>query len=663
MTSAVFPVPPAADEGRRASSRQATMLAVQRLLTLRGIRTRIDDLDAHCPAQTDAAWLARTLAAHGVFARVVNVPPDGLTYLRRPALLCMNDGATVLLNAVGPRRVCIEDGRGRNTWLPASELLARYTGVAVEPTLSLRDVTSVFRGWLALLVSERTLALEALGLSLALSLLALLSPWLTGLAVDRALPDSAPTLLLLLAVAVALTAVQQGWLGYLRQRCVIALDARVQTTALRESFVRLLARPYLEVAERTVGEQTQYIDSTERATYTPAEVTFLPALDLMVLASHVAGLCLVSFHVGVVASLLLLASLSIAGPLASRATRLEHERTSASARARSLLHELISGVMAIKAAGASRACVARWLGLLVDERTLGLRRERLELGVSCLLLAAQHAATLSVIGIGGSEVLEGSLSLGGLAMAFMYADGLGAASTRLSQAIGRMATLAPHLRRMQIVLSQPAPAQRPAVAPPAPHDDDDAIVLDDVWFRYHPSHPWILEGYSLRVKRGAFLHLHGVSGQGKTTVLRLIAGLLTPERGTVRVGGKPTGPGGERVAYLPQDAHLLEGSILANLMLMSGKSPDALMASVQATGLDEWLRTLPMGLETVLPPGGGNLSGGQRQWIALTAAVASNRAILLLDEPTSHLDHARRKTLQLEQLLAGRTVVAVSHEG
>jgi ABC-type bacteriocin/lantibiotic exporter with double-glycine peptidase domain len=95
---------------------------------------------------------------------------------------------------------------------------------------------------------------------------------------------------------------------------------------------------------------------------------------------------------------------------------------------------------------------------------------------------------------------------------------------------------------------------------------------------------------------------------------------------------------------------------------MSGVAPGALAPAMRATALDSWIDTLPMRLETLLPPSGTTLSGGQRQWIALTAAVASRRPIALLDEPTSHLDRLRREQLDLERLFAGRTVVMVSHE-
>jgi ABC-type bacteriocin/lantibiotic exporter with double-glycine peptidase domain len=243
----------------------------------------------------------------------------------------------------------------------------------------------------------------------------------------------------------------------------------------------------------------------------------------------------------------------------------------------------------------------------------------------------------------------------------MYVEGLNAACSRLTRAVQRFALMAPHLGRVRALLASESVSRRELPALPM-QPDEAAIVLDRVWFRYSPGDAWVLRDYSLRVRRGEFLRVCGASGGGKTTILRLIAGLVEPERGSVRVFGAPPTQAERAFAYLPQDAHLLEGSILTNLTLMSGAGPDALAAAQRATALDTWVETLPMRLETLLPPGGKTLSGGQRQWIALTAAVASARPIVLLDEPTSHLDRPRREQLDLERLFAGRTVVMVSHE-
>lgn len=96
------------------------------------------------------------------------------------------------------------------------------------------------------------------------------------------------------------------------------------------------------------------------------------------------------------------------------------------------------------------------------------------------------------------------------------------------------------------------------VSNPAERGDPDAVVLENVWFRYAPHEPWVLKDYCLRVARGEKLHLEGASGTGKTTVLRLIAGLLRPERGSVRVFGDDPACAAPRIAYLPQQIYLFE---------------------------------------------------------------------------------------------------------
>jgi ABC-type bacteriocin/lantibiotic exporter with double-glycine peptidase domain len=649
------PVTPELSPGARAAH------ALHRYLHLHGARPRLSELVEQCPAAIDAGWLEQRCGEHGAPVRVVELSGRRLRSLRVPALVALSDGSAQLLTRAGLRRVTLEDGWGRRTRWPIPELLARCGSTALEPAPLLRGVTGLVRAWVAVLLRERRLVLEALVTSIALACAGLFAPWLSGSAVDHALPSGAIGYLQLLAIGTVAAALLRGGLGYLRQRALIGLDGRIQVSALREAFARLLTRPYLEVSGSSVGEQTQIVDSVERVAQAPAEFTFAPLMDLLLIAGYLFGLGWIAWPIG--ASVGALAALGIVagGALAVQAARVEREASEAGARATGLLHELVSGVQSIKAAGAARACVGRWFGLVVDERALVLRRDTLELWSSSVALAVQQLSALLVIGAGGYAVLGGTLSLGRFATALLYADALSASAARLTEALAKLALLAPHVQRAQALMRRPMPPRvQPLMA--ASSGDADAIVLEDVWFRYRPDAPWVLQGYSLRVRRGEHLRLRGRSGHGKTTVLRLIAGLLEPERGSVRVFGSAPRQADACFAYLPQDCHLLEGSIRNNLMLMSGVAPNELGSALAATGLDQWIETLPMRLETMLPPGGHNLSGGQRQWIALTAALASRRPILLLDESTSHIDRPRREQLKLEQLFAGRTVVMVSHE-
>jgi len=200
-----------------------------------------------------------------------------------------------------------------------------------------------------------------------------------------------------------------------------------------------------------------------------------------------------------------------------------------------------------------------------------------------------------------------------------------------------------------------------AMAPDLP-EAMGPIVMDDVWFRYGPERPWVLSGFNLRVAPGDTHFLRGGSGAGKTTILRLLAGLYPPERGSVTLGGVPPGQARPALLYLPQATLILEGTVMDNLRLISGGAPRAaLVRAARRSGLEALAATLPMGYDTPLLPGGATLSGGQRQLIALTAALASGRRLLLLDEAMASLDPAASARLSRVLAAGPWTVIAASH--
>lgn len=181
--------------------------------------------------------------------------------------------------------------------------------------------------------------------------------------------------------------------------------------------------------------------------------------------------------------------------------------------------------------------------------------------------------------------------------------------------------------------------------------------------------------HDLTVRRGGRVAVVGVSGVGKSTLLMTLAGLLAPVAGQLIVGGRDaveldvTDLRG-RVTYFAEDAHLFETSLLENLRVARGdlNAIDAVSA-LRAVGLGAWLETLPDGIETVLTGGDRAVSGGQRRRILLARALVSPADVLLLDEPTEHLDDVDgakllRALLDRESGLLGadRTVILVTHQ-
>ncbi|MFI5535905.1 ABC transporter ATP-binding protein/permease [Nocardia sp. NPDC051900] len=187
-------------------------------------------------------------------------------------------------------------------------------------------------------------------------------------------------------------------------------------------------------------------------------------------------------------------------------------------------------------------------------------------------------------------------------------------------------------------------------------------------------------GLSAILRPGALTVLAGPNGSGKSTAIQAILGLITPDRGAVTVDGVDVRELDQdqwwaRVAWLPQRPVLVPGTLRDNLELLGARTvdhaahgparvPDDLEVACLATGFDAVLDDLPERWNTVVGPGGVGLSLGQRQRLALTRVLATDRPILLLDEPTAHLDAAAEATV-LAALQArarmGATVVVVGH--
>jgi ABC-type bacteriocin/lantibiotic exporter with double-glycine peptidase domain len=261
------------------------------------------------------------------------------------------------------------------------------------------------------------------------------------------------------------------------------------------------------------------------------------------------------------------------------------------------------------------------------------------------------------------------MTLGDLLAAGMLADVVGASLGRLGRALLPLAAASAQAARVDSVLTPvPSNERRSRVAYPSVPETGRrpaaaaAIELDDASFRYAPDEPWIAERLSLSVAAGAVYRLRGASGSGKTTILRMMAGLIAPTRGRVTVLGQSPAALRDQILYVPQEVALFEGSILSNLTLLSGADKATVLAAAHQTGLADVWSTLPLGPDAIVFPRGANLSAGQRQLVVLTAALASSRKVLLLDEPLAHLDRPTRHRVLASPLFRDRTVVLVSHE-
>ena len=216
----------------------------------------------------------------------------------------------------------------------------------------------------------------------------------------------------------------------------------------------------------------------------------------------------------------------------------------------------------------------------------------------------------------------------------------------------------------------------PPMPPPAPPRDirtvaaqGITVVFEDVRFTWDPTRPTALNGLSFRVAAGETLVLAGPSGAGKSTVIEILLGFIRPDSGRVTINGADISDVVPRAlsrftAWIGQRPVLFAGTIRDNIRFARPEATDAEVdTAATAAQVAAFARDLPAGLETVVGEGGFGLSGGQAQRVAIARAYLKDAPLLLLDEPTAHLDPMTEADVldSLKRLAIGRTVILASH--
>ena len=192
--------------------------------------------------------------------------------------------------------------------------------------------------------------------------------------------------------------------------------------------------------------------------------------------------------------------------------------------------------------------------------------------------------------------------------------------------------------------------------------DQYAVYLDNISFSYEDN--MVIKNLSLNVKPGEHIGIVGDSGCGKSTVLKILAGLYEPDCGKTTIAGEYSAAKiREKVAMVMQHNSLFPLSIRDNITCGHDISEEKIWAACENASLTKWIESLPNGLNTYVGERGNQVSGGQAQRIQIARALCKDAPIILLDEPVSALDQDTGHSVlsSLSKLMSGRTVIHVTH--
>ena len=283
---------------------------------------------------------------------------------------------------------------------------------------------------------------------------------------------------------------------------------------------------------------------------------------------------------------------------------------------------------------------------------------------------------LEILTIAGLAVLVSTMVVSGedLNSVLPVLGLFGAAAFRLVPAVSRMVSMVQTIAVNRPVVKELFHdlALRTSNTPKRQDHDGFAqeVEVNDLSFKYETAPTNALSNVSLRVKRGEAVGLVGPSGSGKSTLVDVLLGLLDPASGAVLVDGINVQDRirwwQDQIGYVPQSIFLTDDTLRRNVAFGLPKSEiddAAVDAAIRAAQLEEFVKALPLGLETVVGERGVRLSGGQRQRIGIARALYSNPDVLVLDEATSSLDtETEHGVMQAVQALRGnKTVIIVAH--
>lgn len=608
----------------------------------------------------------------GLSARVLKLDLGQLAKVKKPAILHWNFNHFVTLAKVTSRGITIHDpAKGRLTldWNQVSEA---FTGIVIElvPSNNFQRIDERIRVPLRQFIGKVDGLWSSLSkifiIALVLQGLLLVSPYYIRLVIDQGIGSGQASLLWSVFIGFSLVLLLSVLAQIIRAAAIMYLDKNLSFQIKANIQRHLLHLPLTFFESRHVGDIKSRFEAfnevqrlISRGFITALVDGLLSITTLAIMFHYNQALAMVS--VGFLLTLYLMRFF-----LTNKENTHLEQQLSKHSRENSHFIETIRAIMPIKSFAKENSRLSSWMNYYADTLNASIQREKITIASDITQNALGRIEYLVIVLIGAHFIISSTLSLGMFLAYLAYRQQFADSAQSLVDNIFRFRIAGTYLRRMSDIVMQ-QPEQNQVSIALQPEQVAGALEVRNLHFRYSDSTPWLYQGLSFSINAGESVAIVGRSGLGKSSLLKIMTGLIQPQQGELLLDGMPLKSLGFRQfrrysATVMQNDQLLNGSLLENITFFDS-SPDLELVKEVLTGAAIWeeIQAMPMGLHTQVGDLGSALSGGQKQRILLARAFYAQPRILFLDEATSHLDSLSERRVNQYLKQKNMTRISVAH--
>ncbi len=519
----------------------------------------------------------------------------------------------------------------------------------------------LYKYWLYLIISLICIAFVTLGTVYATRLI--------GVAIDKYItnfdfPGLAKVCSMLLAIYIG-----SSLCMWLQSYLLLLVGQNVVATIRKEIFEKIQKLPLKYFDNTTHGEimsrVTNDVDNISMALNNSISQVLQSGLTLI-------GTFAMMLYLNIpltIASIVTIPVLLIATKaITSRSRKNYKEKQARLGKLNGYIEEIISGEKVVKVFCQEEEMTQVFSVKNNDLLKVGIRAEIFSGLIGPIMMALNNISYAIIVAVGGLMMVMGlPMTLGTISNFIIYSKQFTRPLNELANQVNAMMAAFAGAERVFEVLDEPEELED-CPDSVALNDVKGDVVLSDVSFSYEQGHP-ILKEVNLYAKPGQTIALVGPTGAGKTTIINLLTRFYDIDKGTITLDGREIKDIKRKslrssLGIVLQDTYLFTDTIRENIRYGRLNAMDAeIVEAAKLANAHEFIRRLPDGYDTVLSDGGGNLSQGQRQMLAIARAILANPSVLILDEATSSVDTRTEVKIQeaMQNLMKGRTSFVIAH--